>query len=194
MDRSETARLLTAAAAFSPSIAADDPRVVNAWHAVIGDLPYVAASHAVRDYYRTESWPITPAQIVSRVEAAERAARARTVPAHLACEKHPDEYDHDCRHCPRQIGAAHPDVMARVRQLAEQAALEAKSRDAQRVADLQQRADDAARRAAEKLERKRQLEAYAARGAPQSDETPPKQSQPTRTDSEPSAPRWRLSL
>lgn len=193
MDRSETARLLTAAAAFSPSIAADDPRVVNAWHAVIGDLPYVAASHAVRDYYRTESWPITPAQIVGRVEAAERAARARTIPAHLACETHPDEYDYECRHCPRQIGSAHPDVMALVRQLAEQAALEAKSRDAQRVADLKRKADDAARRAAEKLERKRQLEAYAARGAPQSNETPSKQSQPTPAPDRPAESRLGLS-
>ena len=52
MERSQTARLLAAAAAFTPSIPADDDRAVTAWHAIIGDLDYGAAARAVQAYYR----------------------------------------------------------------------------------------------------------------------------------------------
>lgn len=159
MERSETARLLTAAAAFTPSIPADDERAVNAWHSVIGDLPFIPASRAVQAYYRESSWPITPAEIVKRAKAMQPPAIAK----HLQCPKHPDEHEWNCPHCPRQIGAANPDVMAQVRELAQQAQLDTKARNRERAAALQRKADDAARRAAEKLERKRQKDAYAAR-------------------------------
>lgn len=136
---------------------------VDEWARQLADADPQAAWDACTEVIATTTKPPVTIAAMRSAIAAQVAARdrvARTVPAHLACEKHPDEYDYDCPHCPRQIGAAHPDVMARVRQLAEQAALEAKSRDAQRVADLKRKADDAARRAAEKLEKQRQLEAY----------------------------------
>lgn len=197
MDQSQTARLLAAAAAFTPSIPADDERAIAAWHTVIGDLDYVAASRAVQAYYRIESWPITPAEIVKRVKAAHPVQ----VPRHLRCPDHPDldVLAQDCPHCRRLergvrlIGPPAGEVMAQVRRLAEQAALDSKARDAERAADLKRKADDAARRAAEKLERKRQIEAYAARGAPQSDEPPSDHTQSTPAPDRPTERRLGLS-
>lgn len=170
MELPETARLLAAAAAFSHTIAADDERVVRAWHAVIGDLPYAPAARAVQTYYRTSSWPITPADIVNGVEAEQRAAApSRTVPQHLRCPDHPDRdvLARECENCRRLTIDGHrliappaTDVIEQVKALARQKKLDARNRDKERAEALQARADAAAQRAAEKLEKQRQLAAY----------------------------------
>lgn len=168
MERSQTARLLAAAAAFTPSIPADDDRAVTAWHAIIGDLDYGAAARAVQAYYRDNRYPITPADIVHGVKRAQTP----TVPHHLRCPDHPDR-DTLAQHCDtcRRIGpdgrrlieASNPGLIARVRAIAKQAQLDTRARDRERAAALQARADDAYHRRVTAAEKARQKTAYATK-------------------------------
>lgn len=167
MDLPDTARILTAAAAFTPAIAADDERVVRAWHALIGDLDYQLATEALRDHYRRSSYPITPADIVNGVEAIN--ARSRQVPHHLRCMDHPD-LDMIAQHCPhcrrltadghRMISPPDSGVIEMVRQIARKAKLETRARERERAAALQARADEAYQRRITAAERDRQKAAY----------------------------------
>lgn len=184
MELPETARLLAAAAAFSHTIAADDERVVRAWHAVIGDLPYTPAARAVQAYYRTSSYPITPADIVNGV--ADQAP-SRAVPHHLRCPDHPDRdvLARECVDCRRltidgrrMIAPPAADLIDQVKSLAAKAKIDARSRDRERADALKARADAAAQRAAEKLEKQRQLNAYRDHQPP---ETPGASSCPKET-------------
>lgn len=134
MDRSQVARLLAAAAAFTPSIPADDARAIDAWHAVIGDLDYAPAAHAVRDYYREESWPITPAEIVKRVRAAAPAG----IPKHLQCETHPGQLAYRCPDCRQLIAAPATDAIRAAKELGEQIAARTRQKDQERVDEMRE--------------------------------------------------------
>lgn len=92
-------------------------------------------------------------------------SKRRRIPYHLECRTHPGQYAYECRDCKRLLEAAPPSsaVIEKARELAKRAKFEARARDRERVEALQQRADEAARRAAEKLEKKRQIEALKAR-------------------------------
>ncbi len=92
-------------------------------------------------------------------------SKRRRIPYHLECRTHPGQYAYECRDCKRLLEAAPPSsaVIEQARELAKRAKFEARARDRERVEALQQRADEAARRAAEKLEKKRQIEALKAR-------------------------------
>lgn len=167
MDLPDTARILTAAAAFTPAIASDDERVVRAWHALIGDIDYQLAIEALHDHYRRSSYPITPADIVKGVEAIN--ARSRQVPHHLRCLDHPD-LDMLAQHCPhcrrltanghRLIGSVDTKLIDGVRELARKAKLEARARDREKADALQARADEAYLRRITAAERDRQKAAY----------------------------------
>lgn len=92
--------------------------------------------------------------------------KRQRVPYHLECRDHPGQYAYECRDCKRLLEAAPPStaVIEQAKALAQKAKLESRARDRERANALQQRADEAARRAAEKLEKKRQIEALNARG------------------------------
>lgn len=157
MDRSETARLLAAASAFTPSIPSDDTRAINAWHATIGHLDYGPAAVAVRDYYQSSRFPITPADIIEGV----RRMTAPKTPRHLRCLDHPevDEIAQRCPHCARLIDGKRvgPDVdqgvMAEVRRIAKRAALDSRLRELDREQAILERAG--IKDAAEQMERER---------------------------------------
>lgn len=141
----------------------------EAWHDALADLPVTAVWDAMRHFNR-EGVPggrlfLRASDIRQWVLAR---ARATGVPRHLQCEVdgHGDQYAYRCGKCPKAIERAAPDVMARVRQLAEQAQIDGKARDAERAAALQRRADESAERVRLKLEKQRQLDAYNAQEAP----------------------------
>lgn len=92
-------------------------------------------------------------------------SKRKRIPYHLECRNHPGHYAYECRDCKRVLEAARPSprVIEEVRALARKAKLETRARDRERAATLQRRADESARRAAEKLEKKRQIEALKAR-------------------------------
>jgi hypothetical protein len=163
VDRSETHRILSAAATFSPSIPADSEQALNMWHLVIGDLPYAPASRAVIAHYRESQYPITPADIVRRVKASMPDA----VPFHLRCPDHPDPRYRaaQCPQCVRQIAPPAPEVLARVKEIAASLDLKGKQREQERLEALQRRADEGAARVAAAQEKQRQLDAWRAREA-----------------------------
>ncbi|MGP5376352.1 hypothetical protein ACTXMZ_15580 [Brachybacterium alimentarium] len=94
-------------------------------------------------------------------------SKRRSIPYHLECRDHPGQYAYECRDCKLQIEACPPSpkVIEEAKALARKAQIDARSRDRERAEALQARADAAARRAAEKLEKKRQIAAYEAHSA-----------------------------
>lgn len=169
MDKSETARLLAAAATLSPNISANDDRTVTVWHAIIGDLDYSQAAWALREHYRESVYAVTPAELVQRV----KTARARDlVPHHLRCASHPaiNALAAQCPHCARLIDGrrAAPlpaaELIARVRAIAAQAREDARERDRARSEALQQRADAG-------------YERFMRRAAERDTQTPPQEAQ-----------------
>lgn len=133
----------------------------DAWHDALADLPVTAVWDAMRHFNRDG---VPDGRLFLRASDIRKWVTANTdrIPKHLQCPKHPDEHEWNCPHCPRQIGAANPDVMAQVRELAQQAQLDTKARDRERAAALQRRADESAERVRLKLEKQRQLDAYNA--------------------------------
>lgn len=92
-------------------------------------------------------------------------AKSKRIPRHLECRTHPGQYAYECRDCKRLLAASPPSnsVIEEAKALAQKAKLAARARERERVEELQRRADESARRAAEKLEKKRQIEALKAR-------------------------------
>ncbi|MGP5050183.1 hypothetical protein ACTXI9_01615 [Brachybacterium alimentarium] len=89
--------------------------------------------------------------------------KRQRIPYHLECRDHPGQYAYECRDCKLQIAPPRTEVVEQVKALARQAKLDTRARDRERADALKRRADEAARRAAEKLEKKRQIEALEAR-------------------------------
>lgn len=91
-------------------------------------------------------------------------SKRRRIPYHLECRDHSGQYAYECRDCKRLLEARPPtpEVIEEAKALARKAKLETRARDRERAAALQERADESARRAAEKLEKKRQIEALKA--------------------------------
>jgi hypothetical protein len=84
--RNELIDLFSIITLFDRRIVPDNPErqaaQVDAWYAIVGDLPFGDARTAVRDHYRDRSDWIMPADIRKRVKAmqADRIARSQ-IPA-----------------------------------------------------------------------------------------------------------------
>lgn len=118
------------------------------------------------DYFIREGIPGTRFWLRPSDVRELAVTKRQRVPYHLECRDHPGQYAYECRDCKRLLEAAPPStaVIEQAKALAQKAKLESRARDRERADALQQRADDAARRAVEKLEKKRQIEALSARG------------------------------
>lgn len=92
-------------------------------------------------------------------------SKRRRIPYHLECRDHPGQYAYECRDCKRLLEASPPSnsVIEEAKALAQKAKFASRARERERVEELQRRADESARRAAEKLEKKRQIEALKER-------------------------------
>lgn len=137
------------------------PGAADEWLKALESLPWLGddglawcVDHFIREGVPAGRLWLRPSDIRDLAKT-----KRQRVPAHLQCEKHPDEYEWNCSQCPRQIGAADPAVRENVRQLAARLRLEARARDEERAAALQAQADAAARHRAEQLEKKRQIQA-----------------------------------
>ena len=71
MEKSQTAELLTIAAAVDPI--AVTRLTVEAWHEVIGHLEYDAAREALREHRRTSAEGVRPAHILALVADQQKA-------------------------------------------------------------------------------------------------------------------------
>ncbi|UEJ83986.1 hypothetical protein Bra3105_06650 [Brachybacterium halotolerans subsp. kimchii] len=138
-----------------------------AWNDALEGLPAAGVWEAVRHFNR-EGVPegrlfLRASDIRKRV-----LAKIEIVPFHLRCPDHPNPQYRaaQCPQCRKQIEAPNPDVVAKVKMLARQLDAEGKMRDAERVAELQRKADESAARAREKLEKQRQLTEYEASAHP----------------------------
>ena len=137
------------------------------WWTALSDLPWL--TDAGLDWCITQIIRTGPPAGRFHVRPSDirdlATSRRRTIPHHLQCPDHPDQYAYECSRCPKRITDSTQAIRARdlARQLARQARIDSRTRDRERADALQARADDAARRAAEKLEKKRQLDALHAR-------------------------------
>lgn len=136
------------------------------WSKALVSLPWLnddglewCVDHFIREGIPSSRFWLRPSDV--RELAIKKRQR---IPYHLECRDHPGQYAYECRDCKRQIEPPRTEVIEEVKALARKAQLDARSRDRELADALQQRADDAARRAAEKLEKKRQIEALKARG------------------------------
>ena len=77
MTPEETVDLLTVAAAFDPRTVGEGDAM--AWHAVVGDLDFTDAKHAVIGHYTDTTDRIMPAHVRIRVRAMRRDRLAREV-------------------------------------------------------------------------------------------------------------------
>ena len=115
-------------------------------------------------YYR-DNGPPAPALFIRPHDVRKRAlSKRQAIPYHLECRTHPGQYAYECRDCKRQIEPPRTEMVEQVKALARKAHISARTRDKERADALQARADESARRAAEKLEKKRQLAAYHQAG------------------------------
>jgi hypothetical protein len=94
MNLDETGKLLAyvrvldhRAAAAAPATDDGEELVITAWHDLLGALPAEDCLAAVRDYYRTGKFVITPADVFERVRAVQlarlKAAKEIDYPAAL---------------------------------------------------------------------------------------------------------------
>lgn len=137
------------------------PGAADEWHKALASLPWLnddglawCVDHFIREGVPAGRFWLRPSDIRDLAKT-----KRQRVPAHLQCEHHHDEYEWNCTQCPKRIESADPAVREGVRQLAARLRLEARAREDERATALQAQADAAARRRAEQLEKKRQIQA-----------------------------------
>ncbi|GAA1331293.1 hypothetical protein [Saccharothrix algeriensis] len=74
MNRTQVAALLRAASAVDPRLPAPDATALDAWAALLDDVPPEVAADALRDHYRRHTETIMPADVVRHWRAALRGA------------------------------------------------------------------------------------------------------------------------
>lgn len=134
------------------------------WMPAMRGITYTEAIEAFTHF--RDNGPPGTALFIRPHDVRKRVLSKRSpIPYHLECRDHPGQYAYECRDCKRQIEASPPSakVIEDVKALARKAHINARTRDADRAAALQARADESARRAQEKLEKRRQLAAYRAK-------------------------------
>lgn len=132
------------------------------WMPAMRGITYTEAVEAFAHF--RDNGPPGTALFIRPHDVRKRVLSKRSpIPYHLECQDHPGQYAYECRDCKRMIEPPSTKVIEDVKALARKAHINARTRDQDRAAALQARADESARRAAEKLEKRRQLAAYRSK-------------------------------